>query len=49
MNSWLIGGIGVVYLYVATEFFMKGQVGMGLSFLGYALGNAGLVMVTLQQ
>jgi len=27
---------------------MKGQVGMGISFLGYALGNVGLVLVTLQ-
>ena len=49
MNAWLIGGIGAVYLFVALQFFTKGQVGMGISFLGYALGNVGLVMVTLQQ
>jgi hypothetical protein len=48
MNSWLIGFIGCVYTLVAIQFFMKGQVGMGISFLGYALGNVGLVMVTLQ-
>jgi hypothetical protein len=48
MNAWLIGGIGIVYTIVAAQFFMKGQIGMGLSFLGYALGNVGLVMVTLQ-
>jgi hypothetical protein len=48
MNAWLIGFIGFVYLAVAIQFFMKGQVGMGISFLGYALGNVGLVMVTLQ-
>ena len=48
MNSWLIGFIGIVYTVVAIQFFMKGQVGMGISFLGYALGNVGLVMVTLQ-
>ena len=49
MNSWLIGGIGVAYLFVAIQFFVKGQVGMGISFIGYALGNVGLVIVTLQQ
>jgi len=48
MNAWLIGFIGCVYLFVAIQFFMKGQVGMAISFLGYALGNVGLVMVTLQ-
>lgn len=48
MNSWLIGIIGIVYTVVAVQFFLKGQVGMGISFLGYALGNVGLVIVTLQ-
>jgi len=48
MNAWLIGVIGLVYLFVAIQFIMKGQVGLGISFLGYALGNVGLVMVTLQ-
>ena len=48
MNAYLIGFIGIVYLIVAIQFFMKGQVGMGVSFIGYALGNVGLVMVTLQ-
>lgn len=48
MNAYLIGFIGIVYTLVAIQFFMKGQVGMGISFLGYALGNVGLVMVTLQ-
>jgi hypothetical protein len=48
VNSWLIGIIGIVYTVVAVQFFLKGQVGMGISFLGYALGNVGLVIVTLQ-
>jgi hypothetical protein len=48
MNAWLIGFIGIVYTIVAIQFFLKGQIGMGISFLGYALGNVGLVMVTLQ-
>ena len=48
MNAYLIGSIGIVYSIVAVQFFMKGQVGMGISFIGYAIGNVGLVMVTLQ-
>jgi hypothetical protein len=49
MNAELIGMIGLVYLYVGVDFILKGQVGMGISFLGYALGNVGLVIVTLQK
>lgn len=47
MNVWLIAFIGLVYTAVAIKFFMDGQTGMGISFIGYALGNVGLVMVTL--
>jgi hypothetical protein len=47
MNSWLIGGIGVVYVLVAIEFYIKGNVGMALSFLGYALGNVGILIATI--
>jgi hypothetical protein len=49
MNAWLIGCVGVVYLYVAIQFFIKGQVGMGVSFLGYSIGNVGLIMVILHE
>jgi hypothetical protein len=47
MNSWLIGGIAVVYVIVAIEFYIKGNVGMALSFLGYALGNVGILIATI--
>lgn len=45
MSSWLIGVIGLVYFVVAVDQFIKGGVGTGIMFLGYALGNVGLVMV----
>jgi hypothetical protein len=48
MNAWLIGFIGIVYTIVAINFFRDGQIGMGVSFIGYTLGNVGLVMVTLK-
>lgn len=45
MSTWLIALMGFVYLYVGLEQFYKGSVGTGVMFIGYAIGNAGLVMV----
>ena len=42
MAAWLIAVIGVVYAYVAAEFLWHGNIGLGIAFLGYALGNVGL-------
>jgi hypothetical protein len=42
MASWLIAGIGVVYLLVAIQLLVEGKIGLGVAFLGYALGNVGL-------
>jgi hypothetical protein len=44
MSSWLIAVIGVVYLVVAVDLYIKGQVGLSIAFLGYSLGNVGLFM-----
>jgi len=44
MSSWLIAVIGVVYLFVAVDLYIKGQVGLSIAFLGYSLGNIGLFM-----
>ena len=44
MSTWLVALMGVVYFVVACEQFSKGGVGTGIMFLGYALGNVGLVM-----
>lgn len=48
MNAWLIGFIGIIYAIVAAKFFVQGQVGMGITYIGYAIGNVGLVMLALQ-
>ena len=45
MSSWLIAVIGVVYAAGAVDQFMKGGVGQGIMFMGYAIGNIGLVIV----
>ena len=44
MSGWLIAVIGVVYLVVAIDLYIKGQVGLSIAFLGYSLGNVGLFM-----
>jgi len=46
MSAWLIGLVGLIYLFCSVEFFVKGNNGMGMAFLGYAIGNLGLLMVT---
>jgi hypothetical protein len=44
MASWLIALIGIVYLVVAVNLLMTGKTGLGIAFIGYALGNVGLYM-----
>jgi hypothetical protein len=44
MSSWLIALIGFVYLVVAADLFIKGQIGLAIAFLGYSLGNVGLYL-----
>jgi hypothetical protein len=44
MSGWLIAVIGVVYLVVAVDLYIKGQIGLSIAFLGYSLGNVGLFM-----
>jgi hypothetical protein len=45
MSTWLIAAMGFVYFIVAIDQFVKGGTGTGIMFLGYAIGNVGLVMV----
>jgi len=42
MSSGLIACIGVVYTVVAVDLIRKGQTGLGIAFIGYAIGNVGL-------
>jgi hypothetical protein len=37
--------MGLVYFIVAIDQFMKGGVGTGIMFVGYAIGNVGIVLV----
>jgi hypothetical protein len=49
MSSTLIAIIGVVYLGVCIDLFFKGSVGLSIAFLGYAIGNVGLYLETMNK
>lgn len=42
MSTWLIGIIGVVYLYVAIELYITGKPYMAIMFLGYSVAQVGI-------
>jgi hypothetical protein len=48
MSAWLIGSIGVVYAIVAADLILKGNSGLGIAFVGYAIGNIGLTMEAMK-
>lgn len=45
MSFWLILFVGLIYLYVAIEQYIKGNPGMAIAYAGYAFSNIGLAMV----
>lgn len=51
MSAPLILIVGAIYLYVAIElFFFSGpnNIGLGLTFFAYALGNIGMALAVLK-
>lgn len=48
MSAWLIAGIGVVYAVVAFDLIRSGNLGLGIAFVGYSIGNVGLTMEALK-
>ena len=44
MSAWLIAVVGIVYTVVAVDLLIKGNTGLGIAFVGYALGNVGLFL-----
>ena len=49
MSTWLVAAMGMVYAVVALDQFIKGGMGTGIMFLGYAIGNIGLVLQVKQE
>lgn len=44
MAAWLIAVIGVVYAIVAFDLLRVGNLGLGIAFIGYSIGNVGLYL-----
>jgi hypothetical protein len=42
MSSPLIALTGLIYLYVAIDQFRRGNLGMGIAYLGYSFSSIGL-------
>jgi len=45
MSAWLIIVTGLIYAYIAAEQGYKGNMGMAVCYIGYALGNVGLYLM----
>jgi hypothetical protein len=48
MAAWLIAAMGLVYLFVSVDLLLKGNTGLGIAFIGYALGNVGLTLEAMK-
>lgn len=44
MAAWLIAIIGGVYAVVAFDLIRSGNLGLGIAFVGYSIGNVGLYL-----
>jgi len=42
MSAWLIAVTGLIYLWVAVDQMIKGNMPMFVCYLGYAFANIGL-------
>jgi hypothetical protein len=42
MTTNLIIFVGLIYVYIGVSFLIQNKVGMGITFLAYALANLGL-------
>jgi hypothetical protein len=45
MSSWLIALTGLIYVYVAGEQAIRGNVPMAILYAGYAFANVGAYMM----
>ena len=44
MSGSLLGLVGVVYAYVAVQYWLSGRPGMALAFIAYSLANLGFIL-----
>ena len=46
MSTWLLIFVTVIYVLIAISFYREDNVGMAITFDGYALANIGLIVVS---
>ncbi len=44
MNSILLSIVGLIYIILAINYFITGHIGLGITFVAYAVANAGLYL-----
>lgn len=47
MSNSLIALVAIIYLGVAISFFKENNPGMGLCFIGYVIGNIGIIIANI--
>ena len=48
MSTGLIIAVGLIYLTVSMEQFLKGNIALGLMYFGYAFANIGAYMLVVK-
>jgi hypothetical protein len=48
MSSWLIIVTGLIYAYISVEQGLKGNIGLAVTYFGYAFGNVGLYIMAVK-
>jgi hypothetical protein len=48
MSAWLIALVGLIYLGIAVEQALKGNLPNGMIFSGYAFSNIGLYLLAVR-
>lgn len=46
MSTWLLALVAGIYLAVAVDHYLKGNMGMVMVFVSYATSNLGLIWAT---
>lgn len=49
MSAWLMAVVAVIYAFTAYCLWMEGKPGLAVAFIGYVIGNLGLILAALQK
>lgn len=43
MSGWLMGFVGVIYVFTSISLWFEGKPGLSIAFAGYAFSQVGLI------